>query len=151
MRDIQNNVSPKFIKLCTGRQQGVPLRSTKYRRRNQRTEISVVEFSYRCVNSSLEELMKIKVNYLFWDKECLDSKISKNQNVFKPNNQGQQGGRGGNGIPVYPKKIRQNTQKYPKCIQIYPKLYPGILYTWNSKKVIYRIPVFKLQYTIYPI
>ena len=38
-------------------------------------------------------------------------------------------GQGGSGIPVYPKKIRQNTQKYPKFIQIYPKLYPGILYT----------------------
>ena len=56
--------------------------------------------------------------------------------------------RGGSGIPVYPKKMRQ---KYPKFIQIYPKLYPGILYTRNSKKVVYRIPVFKLQYTIYPI
>ena len=31
-------------------------------------------------------------------------------------------GQGGSGIPVYPKKIRQNTQKYPKFIQIYPKL-----------------------------
>ena len=61
------------------------------------------------------------------------------------------GGGRGSGIPVYPKKIRQNTRKYPKFIQIYPKLYPGILYTWNSKKVIYRIPVFKLQYTVYPI
>ena len=50
-------------------------------------------------------------------------------------------GQGVSGIPVYPKKNRQ----------IYPKLYPGILYTWNSKKVIYRIPVFKLQYTVYPI
>ena len=59
--------------------------------------------------------------------------------------------RRGSGIPVYPKKIRQNTPKYPKFIQIYPKLYPGILYTWNSKKVIYRIPVFKLQYTVYAI
>ena len=28
----------------------------------------------------------------------------------------------GSGIPVYPKKIRQNTQKYPKFIQIYLKL-----------------------------
>ena len=37
--------------------------------------------------------------------------------------------RGGSDIPVYPKKIRQNTPKYPKFIQIYPKLYPGILYT----------------------
>ena len=52
--------------------------------------------------------------------------------------------RGFSGIPVYPQKICQNTQKYPK-------LYPGILYTWNSKKVIYRKPVFKLQYTVYPI
>ena len=59
---------------------------------------------------------------------------------------------GGSGIPVYPKKIRQNiTQKYPKFIQIYPGIFSGILYTWNSKKVIYRIPVFKLQYTVYPI
>ena len=64
---------------------------------------------------------------------------------------GQGGGGGGSGIPAYLKNIRQNTQKYPKFIQIYTKLYPGILYTWNSKKVIYRIPVFKLQYTIYPI
>ena len=52
--------------------------------------------------------------------------------------------RGVSDIPVYPKKNRRNTQ-------IYPKLYPGILYTWNSKKVIYRIPVFKLLYTVYPI
>ena len=61
------------------------LRSTKYGRQNQRTETSVAEFSYRCVNSSLKELMKIKVNYLFWDKECLASKISRNRqgNVFE--------------------------------------------------------------------
>ena len=52
-------------------------------------------------------------------------------------------GQGGSGIPVYPKKIRQNTQKYPKFIQICPKLYPGILYTWNSKKLICRIPDLK--------
>ena len=51
--------------------------------------------------------------------------------------------KGGSGIPLYPKKIRQNTQKYPRFIQIYLKLYPGILYTWNSKKVIYRIPDLK--------
>ena len=36
---------------------------------------------------------------------------------------------GQGGVVVYPKKLRQNTQKYPKFIQIYPKLYPGILYT----------------------
>ena len=33
--------------------------------------------------------------------------------------QGRPGGRGGggSGIPVYPKKIRQNTQKYPKLME----------------------------------
>ena len=36
---------------------------------------------------------------------------------------------GGSGMPVYPKKLRQNSPKYPKCIQIYPKIYPGILNT----------------------
>ena len=37
-------------------------------------------------------------------------------------------GGGGGGIPVYPKKIRQNTQKYPKFIQIHPKVMEA-LYT----------------------
>ena len=36
--------------------------------------------------------------------------------------QGRPGGGRGSGIPVYPKKIRQNTQKYPKFIQIYLEL-----------------------------
>ena len=137
MRDIQSNVSPKFIKLCTGRQQGVPLRSTKYGRRNQRTETSVVEFSYRCVNSSLEELMKIKVNYSFWDKECLDSKISKNRNVFKPHNQGQQGGV----VVVYQytrkkfAKIPKNTQNASKYTQNYTQVYfiPEIQIKWYTE------------------
>ena len=34
--------------------------------------------------------------------------------------------RGGSGIPVYPKKIRQNTQKYPKFLPIYPQLIEGL-------------------------
>ena len=29
---------------------------------------------------------------------------------------------GGGGIPVFPKKNRKNTPKYPKFLQIYPKL-----------------------------
>ena len=37
------------------------------------TETFVFEFSYKCVNSLLKEL--IKVNILFWGKECSDSKI----------------------------------------------------------------------------
>ena len=43
--------------------------------------------------------------------------------------------RGGSGIPVYPKKIRQNTQKYAKFIQIYPKLIEA-LYTVYLKLVV---------------
>ena len=42
---------------------------------------------------------------------------------------------GGSGIPVYPKKIRQKTQKYPKFIQIYPKLIEA-LYTVYLKLVV---------------
>ena len=30
--------------------------------------------------------------------------------------------RQGSGIPIYPKKNRQNTPKYPKFLQIYPKI-----------------------------
>ena len=44
------------------------------------------------------------------------------------NNKTGSAGGGGSGIPGYPKKIRQNTQKYPKLIQIYPKLIEA-LYT----------------------
>ena len=43
--------------------------------------------------------------------------------------QGRPGGGGGSGIPVYPKKTRQNTPKYPKVIQVYPGIFSGILYT----------------------
>ena len=32
------------------------------------------------------------------------------------------GGGGGSGIPIYPKKNRQNTPKYPKFLQIYQKI-----------------------------
>ena len=41
---------------------------------------------------------------------------------FRVGQGGGEGGRGGSSIPVYPKKVRQNTPKYPKFIQIYPKL-----------------------------
>ena len=56
MRDIRKNVLPKFIKqtpwLCLfqGHEYG----------RQKPTETSVFEFSYLCVNSSLEELTKMK-------------------------------------------------------------------------------------------
>ena len=83
--------------------------------------------------------MKIKVNYLFWDKECLDSKISKNRNVFKPHNQGQQ--EGGGGVVVYQytrkkfSKIPQNTQNASKYTQNYTQVYfiPEIQRKWYTK------------------
>ena len=63
----------------------------------------------------------------------LDVKICFNRHIITIR-VGQEGGGGAgvggecSGIPVYPKKIRQNTQKYPKFIQIYPKLMEA-LYT----------------------
>ena len=62
-RDIRKNVLPKFIRFVWRRHGGVPLRGTKYGRRKP-TETSVFEFSYLCVNSSLEELIKIKVIFI---------------------------------------------------------------------------------------
>ena len=64
MRDIRKNVLPKFIKLCMETPYLCPFQGHKYGRRKP-TETSAVEFSYLCVNSSLEELIKIKVIYLF--------------------------------------------------------------------------------------
>ena len=59
MRDIRKNVLPKFIKLVC-----VPFRGTKKYGRRKPTETSVFEFSYLCMNSSLEELTKIKVIFI---------------------------------------------------------------------------------------
>ena len=59
MRDIRKNVLPKFIKLCMETPCLCPFQGHKYGRRKP-TETSVFEFSYLCVNSSLEELIKIK-------------------------------------------------------------------------------------------
>ena len=59
IRDIRENVLPKFIRFVWRRHVGVPLRGTKYGRRKP-TETSVFEFSCFCVNSSLEELKKEK-------------------------------------------------------------------------------------------
>ena len=59
MRDIRKNVLPKFIELCMEMQCLCPFQGHKYGCRNP-TETSVFEFSYLLVNSSLEELIKIK-------------------------------------------------------------------------------------------
>ena len=45
------------------------------------------------------------------------------------------GGGGGSGIPVYPNNICQNTQKFPKFLQMYPKLIEA-LYTVYPKLVV---------------
>ena len=60
VRVIRKNVLPKFIKLCMETLRLCPFQGHKYGRRKP-TETSVFEFSYLCVNSSLEELIKIKV------------------------------------------------------------------------------------------
>ena len=58
------------------------------------------------------------------------------------------------GVVVY-QYTRKKFAKIPKIRPNIPKIIKawkvGILYTWNSKTVISRIPVFKLQYTVYPI
>ena len=63
MRDIRKNVLPKFIKLCMETPCLCPFQGYKYGRRKP-TETSVFEFSYLCVNSSLEELIKIKALFI---------------------------------------------------------------------------------------
>ena len=64
MRDIRKNVLPKFIKLCMETPCLCPFQGHKYGRRKP-TETSLFEFSYLCVNSSREELIKIKVVFIF--------------------------------------------------------------------------------------
>ena len=59
MRDSRKNVLPKFIKPCMEAPCLCPFQGHKYGRRKL-TETSAFEFSYLCVNSPLEELIKIK-------------------------------------------------------------------------------------------
>ena len=59
MRDSQKNVLPKFIKLWMEAPCLCPFQGHKYGRQKL-TETSVYEFSYLCMNSSLEELIKLK-------------------------------------------------------------------------------------------
>ena len=59
MRDSRKNVLPKFIKLCMEMPGLCPFQGHKYGHQKL-TETSVFEFSYLCVNSLLEELIKVK-------------------------------------------------------------------------------------------
>ena len=63
MRDIRKNVLPKFIKLCMETPCLCPFQGHKYGHQKP-TETSVFEFSYLCVNSPLEELIKIKAIFI---------------------------------------------------------------------------------------
>ena len=63
MQDIRKNVLPKFIRLCMKTPSWCPFKCHKFGRQKQ-TETSVMEFCYLCVNSSLEELIRIKVVFI---------------------------------------------------------------------------------------
>ena len=63
MRDIRKNLLPKFIKLCMETPCLCPFQGHK-NGRPKPTETSVSEFSYLCMNSSLEELIKFKAIFI---------------------------------------------------------------------------------------
>ena len=67
------------------------------------------------------------------------------------------GGGGGSGIPVYPKKIRQNTQNSSKYTQNYTQVYfmPEIQRKWHTEYpyLSCNIPYTRFKkplYTVYP-
>ena len=64
VREIRKNVLPKFIKVCKETPCLCPFQGHKYGRRGKPTETFVFEFYYLCVNSSLEELKKIKAIFI---------------------------------------------------------------------------------------
>ena len=70
MRDTRKNVLPKFIQLCMETPCLCPFQGHKYGRRKP-TETSVFKFSYLCVNSSLEELIKIKAIFILRQKSVM--------------------------------------------------------------------------------
>ena len=64
MQDIRKNVLLKFIKLCMETPRLCPFQGHKYGRQKP-TETSVFElFYFKCVNSSLEELITIKTIFI---------------------------------------------------------------------------------------
>ena len=77
MLDIRKNVLLKFVKLCMETPCLCPFQGHKYGRQKP-TETTVFEFFYLCVNSSLEELIKIKVIFI------LRQGMFRLQNLQKP-------------------------------------------------------------------
>ena len=74
-----------------------------------------------------------------------------------PGSAGGGGGEGGSGIPVYPKKIRQNTQNSSKYTQNYTQVYsiPEIQRKWYTEYpyLTCNIPYTRFKkplYTVYP-
>ena len=63
IRDSGKNGLPKFIKLCMEMPCWCRFQEHQYGRRIP-TESSVLAFFYYCVNSSLEELMKVTVIFI---------------------------------------------------------------------------------------
>ena len=76
IRDIRKNVLPKFIKLCMERTCLCPFQGHKCGRLKP-TETSVFVFSYLCVNSLLEEFIKVKVIFI------LRQGVFRQQNLWK--------------------------------------------------------------------
>ena len=63
MRHIQKNVLPIVIKFCMEAPCWCLFEGHKYSHCKP-TETSVFEFSYKCANPSLDQLMKIKVMFV---------------------------------------------------------------------------------------
>ena len=64
MRDIRKNVLPQFIRLSIETPFWCPFEGHKYYGQRKPTETSAFEFSYLCVNFSLQELIKSKVIFI---------------------------------------------------------------------------------------
>ena len=80
-RDTQKNVLPKFTKLCMETPCWCSFEGHKYGRRKQ-NDLSVFEFFYKSVNSSLEELIKIKVIFILKQEMLRQQNLKKIGNIF---------------------------------------------------------------------
>ena len=122
--------------------------------KNNRKLFKITNYSVACLESAqitwhwTKQVIRIIRHAHYTEDERMKQKTSLQRPVYLFSTQLMSGSAsGGSGIPVYPKKFA----KIPQIPQIHPNIPRYIFrYTWNSKKVIYRIPAFKLQYTVYP-
>ena len=75
VRDTRKNVLSKLTKLCMETPCWFPFEGHKYSRRKQKDSSVFEGFFYKSVNSSLEELIKIKVIFI------LKQEMSRQQNL----------------------------------------------------------------------